>query len=328
MITIGGVRITAAAILAAAVGAAAFFAAPAPSAQNPRNNTEWQQVDEGIAVRQFDSPVKSDLGDSKISVVKIDPRYYDFRLFTASQYGNKSMSVKDWARKFGLLAAINAGMYQSDISTGIGFMRNFEHINNSRFSKNLKAVLAFNPKDGSQPPVRLIDTTCDDFAGLKEKYNTFIQGIRMINCRQRNVWGNEEKSWSIAALAMDKNGNVLFIFTRSPYMVHDFIDIILTLPLSIYNAIYLEGGVEASLYVSAGGFEMEKVGGYGTRFYTKYGSSASWPVPNVIGIVRKTRAVPGALWGAGGSDAARGPLAPRISDAAPSANTPRGAGTP
>jgi hypothetical protein len=216
------------------------------------------------------------------------------------------MSVKEWARRFGFLAAINAGMYQSDISTSIGFMKNFEHVNNSWFSKNLKAVLAFNPKDDFRPGVRIIDTSCSDFAGLREKYNTFIQGIRMIDCGQRNVWGREDKSWSIAALGVDKDGNVLFIFTRSPYMVHDFIEIILGLPISIYNAIYLEGGVEASLYVSSGGFEMEKVGGYGTRFYNKYGNSASWPVPNVIGIVRKTRGRPDAAAAGAGRPGAAG----------------------
>jgi hypothetical protein len=290
-------------------------------------------VDEGIAVRQFDSMVKSALGDSKITVVKIDPRYYDFQLYSASEYGNKNLSVKDWARKYGLLAAINAGMYQADISTSVGFMKNFEHTNNSWFSRNLKAVLAFNPKDGSQPSIRLIDTTCDDFVGLKEKYNTFIQGIRMINCRQQNVWGNEEKSWSIAALAIDKNGNVLFIFTRSPFMVHDFIDIILALPLSVYNAVYLEGGVEASLYVSAIGFEMERVGGYGNRFYNKYGNSASWPVPNVIGVARKTGGGTGVLWGAGtrwglgGADASQGPVAPRATGASRGSDSMRATDT-
>jgi hypothetical protein len=63
--------------------------------------------------------------------------------------------------------------------------------------------------------------------------------------------------------------------------------VLLSLDLSIFNAAYLEGGPEAGLYFSAGGIELEKVGIYGTGLNGSVVRSGAYPVPNVIGIVKK-----------------------------------------
>ena len=68
----------------------------------------------------------------------------------------------------------------------------------------------------------------------------------------------------MAVFGMDKNGDALFIFTEAPYSGHDFINILLFLPISIFNAMYLEGGPEAGLYFSSKGVEFERVGIYET----------------------------------------------------------------
>ena len=69
----------------------------------------------------------------------------------------------------------------------------------------------------------------------------------MISLKGSNVWKQSEKIYSIAAVAMDKDDNVLFIHSRSPFSVHDFNHILLKLPLNIKNAMYVEGGPEATL---------------------------------------------------------------------------------
>ena len=48
------------------------------------------------------------------------------------------------------------------------------------------------------------------------------------------------KIYSIAAVATDKSGNVLFIHSRAPFSVYDFNRMLLTLPLDIQNAMYKE----------------------------------------------------------------------------------------
>jgi uncharacterized protein YigE (DUF2233 family) len=247
---------------------------------------DWEEIDQGFSIGVFDSPRKSNLGDSKIIVVRIDPRYYSLKLLCASEHDAKPMTTREWSQKYQLLAAINAGMYQEDELTSVGYMKNFNHVNNSGVNGN-NSVLAFNRRDSSVPQIQIIDRKCQDFQKLKGKYDSLVQSIRMISCRQKNVWKQQPEVWSTAAMGIDKSGNALLLFTQSPYSVHDFIDILLSLPISIHNAMYLEGGPHASLYVSLQDFNLEKNGLKETSFGNGSPISFGLPIPNVIGVVRR-----------------------------------------
>lgn len=41
----------------------------------------------GLEVLRFNSPQKSIVGDSVVTVVRIDPKFYSFRLLSASEHG-------------------------------------------------------------------------------------------------------------------------------------------------------------------------------------------------------------------------------------------------
>ncbi len=246
----------------------------------------WEKVDTGLYVASIDSPVKSQIGDSKITVLKINPRHYNFKLISAKEKNESNKTAKEWAKSRDLTAVINAGMFQQDYKTNVGFMKNYDFINSRRLNK-YKAVTAFNRKTQEVPEFQIIDLKCQDWNQLKTKYHSFVQGIRMIDCRQKNRWSPQEKKWSMVVIGMDKQGNALFIFTRSPYSVHNFINILLQLPLSIYNAMYLEGGPEASFYLNHNGVEMQGFGSYETGFNLDDGNKSYWPIPNVIGIQKK-----------------------------------------
>ena len=109
----------------------------------------------------------------------------------------------------------------------------------------------------------------------------------MVSCRQENVWEKQERMWSIAAFGMDTSENGLFVFGETPYSVHDFTNILLSLPISLDNAMYLEGGPEATLYFSANGIEFEKVGSHETALGENSFRKMARPLPNVIGIGKK-----------------------------------------
>ncbi|RMG38573.1 MAG: hypothetical protein D6732_05165, partial [Methanobacteriota archaeon] len=178
------------------------------------------------------------------------------------------------------------GMFQQDLLTSVGFLKNYEYYNNPYLNNN-NSIFAFNPVDTTQPPVRLIDRTCDDFDELKGQYHCFLQSIRMLSCRQENVWSLQKKQWSIAALAIDNRNHVLFLFSLSPYPVHTFINMALTLPLSIQRMMYLEGGSAASFYLSVENFKVVKYGSFETGFLENGHISTPLPIPNVLGIVKR-----------------------------------------
>jgi len=249
----------------------------------------WRKVDEGLSVAEFDPPIKSDAKDSKITVLKIDPKLYSFKLLCASEHGRVKMTARKWCEKFGLLAAVNAGMYQKDGLTNVGLMKNFSHMNNPRLNNGYKAVLAFNPAESKIPEIQIIDLKCQDFDIIGPKYQTLIQNIRMISCHQENVWAKTNQLWGMAVFGTDKSGHALFIFTEAPYSGHDFANVLLSLPLSIFNALYLEGGFEANLFFSWKGVELERVGTRETGLQEDSPRAVPRPIPNVIGITKKGR---------------------------------------
>jgi len=252
------------------------------------NGDLWKTVDEGLFVREFDSPQKSKSKDSKITIVRVDPKFYSFKLLCASEHGQLRMTSRKWCQKHNLICAMNAGMYQKDGITNVGYMKNFNHINNPRLANTYKAALAFNPFESTIPEIQIIDLRCQDFRSLQFKYQTLIQSIRMISCQQENVWSKQDKTFGMSVFGIDKSGNALFIFTESPYSAYDLINILLSLPIWIYNAMYLEGGPEANLYFSLNEFQFERIGRYTTDTESDTLTVAR-PIPNVIGIVKKSK---------------------------------------
>jgi phosphodiester glycosidase len=208
-------------------------------------------------------------------------------LLNASAVKDKrSMTAKEWSLKHGLTAAINASMYQEDHITSVSLMRTKGHINNPRLSKD-KAILAFDRRESSLPEVSIFDRQCDNFNELSNRFRSLVQSIRMISCRGANVWQRQTEPWSTAALAMDRNGNVLFIHVKVPHSTHDLINILQTLPLAIDRAMYLEGGPEAQLFIQGDAKSYEFFGSYSGAFANTTSPGYAWPIPNILGIFRK-----------------------------------------
>ena len=164
-------------------------------------------------------------------------------------------------------------------------MQTFGHVNNSWFSKD-RALLVFDPKKPSLLSVQILDRDCQNVDHLRKLYHTLIQSIRMINCEGKNVWQQQDKKWSTAALGMDHTGHILFIHVRSPFSTHDLIDNLLKLPIRLKRAMYVEGGSEAQMYIHSGNHELEYVGSYSTGATETDANTLGWPIPNVVGITR------------------------------------------
>lgn len=256
------------------------------AAMNNGRRSPWRHLEPGLELGIFDAPQKSHVGDSRVTVLRIDPERFSLKLLCRSEHDLPQLTPRQWSRKFGLVAAINAGMYQKDYRTSVGYCVNYDHVNNGRLGKD-KTVLAFNRVDTTVPPVQIIDRTCQDFFELKKRYHSFCQSIRMVSCTGRNVWSQQPRKWSTACIGTDRQGNMLLIFCRSPYSVHDFINILKALPLDLDKAMYLDGGPVASLYVAAGEQEKEFFGSYETAVNADNDNSRAWPIPNVIGVARK-----------------------------------------
>ena len=131
-----------------------------------------------------------------------------------------------------------------------------------------------------------MDRDCQSVDHLRNLYHTQVQSIRMISCDGKNVWEQQKKKWSTAAIGMDKMGYILFIHVRSPFTTHDLIDNLLKLPIQLKRAMYVEGGPEAQMYIHSKKHELEYLGSYSTGSNENDSNSVAWPIPNVVGITR------------------------------------------
>ncbi|PIP72349.1 MAG: hypothetical protein COW89_06940 [Nitrospinae bacterium CG22_combo_CG10-13_8_21_14_all_47_10] len=250
------------------------------------SSSAWRNLEKGLDMGIFQAPRKSILGDSLIRILRANTNYFGLRLLNASSGDQgKGYSVKDWADKNGLVAAINASMYQKDMKTSVSYMKTRQHTNSAWVSKD-KTILAFDPNDKNLPPVQIIDQDCKDFNKLREFYGTLIQSIRMVSCHGKNMWEPSAKMWSTAAIGLDKQNRILFIHVRSPYTTHDLINMLLELPINLEQAMYVEGGADAQLYINTGKENHEFVGSYSSGSREHDENIFSHPVPNVLGLMR------------------------------------------
>jgi len=247
----------------------------------------WLQLEPGFLQTDLLIPQHPEAGDLKIKILKIDPIRYNVDIYCESNFGNKSRSIEEWVTDFHLVAAINAGMYAEDYKTSVGFLKSGEHYNNAHLNSKHNCIFACGPLIDNIPPVQIIDLRCQSFEPWKLKYNSFLQSIRMISCSGRNVWQQQEQKWSIAALAIDKAGNLLFIHSRASYSVHDFIEILLASPLELKNAMYLEGGSAAKLFYKIAGIENNVSGFTENGIFFNGSQQRSQPIPNIIGVSKK-----------------------------------------
>lgn len=252
--------------------------------KSPLQPNIWQPLEPGLELGRFTSARDKPYTGSVINVLRIDTQRFELVLFNASAHNDVLLTPKQWAQSKGLVAVINASMFQQDLVTSVSLMRTEHHTNNSYQSKD-KAILAFDPTVGQVPLVKIIDRQCDDFDTWKKNYKTLIQSIRMISCHGQNVWTAQSKKSSISAVAMDRLGKVLFIHTENEFATHDLIDTLIDLPLEIAQAMYVEGGPQAQLYVGSSDRIFEFTGSFNTLF--SGGANLAWPLPNVIGIKRK-----------------------------------------
>lgn len=225
----------------------------------------WRPIQPGVELANFGS----------LYVVRIDPARAKLTAALASQTP-PARTAADWCRAANLSVAINMGMFQIDGKSNVGYLRHGSHDNNPRWN-DYQAVLAMGP--GSRWVDR--DQAQPDLGG----YDLVVQNLRLITGSRKNVWSKSQRKWSEAAVAVDSKGRVLFLFSRAPYSMRDFNDMLLKLPLDIAGAMHVEGGPEASLSIHGGGIDLDLAGSYETGFWPNDSNDKQWPIPNVLGVV-------------------------------------------
>jgi hypothetical protein len=250
----------------------------------------WQPLAPGMDLKIHVVSKPRPMGDSRITVVRIDPHLWELEFVGISRTGGVGgQTARGWCKSHKLTAAINAGMFGTDFKTHIGYLRFREHVNSGHIN-GYQSVAAFDPRDDKGlPRFRIFDLDSPGVTmqAILKDYASAVQNLRLIKRPGSNRWGQQPKKWSEAALGEDSAGQILFIFCRSPLSMHDLNLELLVSGIELVAAQHLEGGPLAQLYLHVGEVELEMSGGYGAYSGQDCGNAAPWPIPNVLGVRRR-----------------------------------------
>jgi hypothetical protein len=255
--------------------------------QNEKAGLRWLHLESGLSLGTYTDSKSAGKDEASIYILRIDPQVFDINLYCASQFDLQSLSMEGWAEKFDLIAVTNAGMFATDLLTSVGYLNSNGHLNNPKINSSYKCIFACQSLDSAVAAATILDLTCVDFQKYQDKYHSFLQSIRMISCRGKNVWQPQDDRWSIAALGTDSKEQLLFLYSGFPRSVHEFIETLLNLPLDIGTTMYLEGGIQAGIYLSTGGITLDLPGENPSEILLNSDTQTGRPLPNIIGVRRK-----------------------------------------
>lgn len=251
-----------------------------------RGASDWRAFAPGMDLKYVTAKKLSSVGDSRIAILRMDPNQWQLEAIGISQTGESAgHTARAWSQSRNFSAAINAGMFAGDYKTHLGYMGSSVHINNGRLNE-YQSVAAFEPGDSQSLPrfhIFDLDAPGVHFQDILKDYSSVLQNLRLVKRSGLNRWSQQDRKWSEAALGEDDAGRILFIYSRSPFSMHDLNNELLAAGIGLVAAQHLEGGPEAQLYLHVGAVELEIYGSYETSFRENDTNSAAWPVPNILG---------------------------------------------
>lgn len=254
------------------------------------SDADWKQLAPGMELRLLAAKQPSPVGDSRIAVLRMDPKSWQLELVAQGESGEPARrTARGWAQSHDLAVAINAGMFAEDYATHVGYMETRGRVNSSRIN-GYQSVAAFGPHDRENAAsFRIFDLDSPGVTvqSIRQEYASLVQNLRLIKRPGTNRWSPQGKSWSEAALAEDEDGRILFVFSRSPFSMHHLVRELLSAGIGIVAAQHLEGGRLAQLYLKVADVELELFEGSEGSLGVDGGIATAWPIPNVLGVRRR-----------------------------------------
>lgn len=244
----------------------------------------WKPISPGVEYRALTFDPKGEIS-GVLHVVRIDPEKARLTFGLRSQAGGEARTAAKWAEEKKLSVAINAGMFDVDHTSNVGRLVDGAHVNQAAFN-HYQSVLVFGPKKPGLPQAQLVDLDAPGAKELIAQYHSAAQNLRLIKAPGVNLWKKNGRAWSEAAIAQDKQGRLLFLFTREGYEMAQWNELLLASSLKVVKAMHVEGGPEACLTVHGGGVNLDLAGSYETGFHPNDSNRAQWELPNVVGVLR------------------------------------------
>lgn len=202
--------------------------------------------------------------DIRLKVLKVDPYQYPVRIIQSKDYNEKKLSVKEFSRKSGAIAAINGGFFLSNYEPVGLIIQNHVVLNQmSRADWGIFLIEKGEPK--------IIHTR-------EYQYNPHISQALQVGPRlvvNGRVVKLKNQVSRRSALGITKDKKLIFVISDASVVYADDLAKIMRLSFSegglgCESALNLDGGPSSQFYLNYNGFEDSVEGG--------------WEVPNAIGV--------------------------------------------
>ncbi len=283
---------------------AAHGTAPSAAATGEVPPLQWEELAPGLLLGCAQLPESKEAGtEAYFIVLRIDPSRYAFTLNMASKSG-ASLSLREWSENFGLYAGINAGMYLPDAVTSIGYARNGAHVNNGRIGGKLGAFFVAEPTAGKLARADILERDAPGWREKLDQYGLAVQNYRLVDSRGKTLWPEGGPKHSIAAVARDTRGRILFLLSQEPLEATRFAWYVQNMSLGATVTLYVEGGAQAGLFAlepsartatRRGASSYPSRGGVlhvwkGRKSLLGVRGNPDAPLPNILGILQESAA--------------------------------------
>ncbi|HJD97723.1 hypothetical protein [Mailhella massiliensis] len=265
-------------------------AQPEPFPTAPGQDIAWLPLEDGLDMALLSFTEKGGGEFSRritIRALRFDTSRYDICLCSSRWEKAGVPTLREWAEKKDLTAAINACMYLKDGQTSTGYMRGGDKINNGRIVSRYGSFFVASPRVPGLPRAAVLDRNVDDWRSLLPQYDIVVQNFRLMGPGGEQVWPEHGPEHAVAAIAEDMNGRILFLLGADPSSVHDFVKALNAHKgLNLNSAMYVEGGSEASLLLRLSG-RTHLWSGMSPASYLLSSRGDDFPLPNILGIRRR-----------------------------------------
>lgn len=238
----------------------------------------WRVLEPGLEMARFDSGLRQADQEGDLLVFRIDPAAWRLAAYSpADSVAAEGLTMRQWCEAEQLVLAFNAGMYQADGRTHVGYFKQDGRVINGAVNDYLSAA-AFGPVDPEDPYFRIFDLDETPLGEVAARYRTVIQNLRLIKHAGINRWQPAGDAWQELALGEDFKGRILVMSCSRRWSMNEFNEIVLGLPLGLVAAQHLEGRYPISLWV-----DHPQVDFHGLPGVQQRGPR----IPNVLGVARR-----------------------------------------
>lgn len=243
----------------------------------------WRKLEPGLDLARFDSGLRQVDDEGDFLVIRIDPDLWQVQAFSPEESPEyEGRRTEDWCALSGLTLAFNAGMYQADGTTHVGYFKHDGRVINDSVNDYL-SVAAFGPVDPDDPYFRIFDLDEITLGEVAARYRTVVQNLRLIKRAGENRWQPSNDEWQELALGEDFRGRMLVLSCSRRWSMHEFNEIALGLPIGLVTAQHLEGRYPISLWVEHPELDLRGLPGVQQR---------GPRIPNVLGVTERFSQAP------------------------------------